>query len=131
MPAQPSRLTADIAAVRPDDAAVLVMLAGAFHGEGGGTLAGAGRRPCGGLSDYYARLQRGIRRAGWVHRRPVSGAGGTWRGIGTEPAGVRTGRGGAVGGTDTASGGRSGERARDAAVPSGWFRGDGTTADAA
>lgn len=38
MPAQPSRSTADIAAVRRDDAAVLVTLARAFHGEEGRTL---------------------------------------------------------------------------------------------
>jgi ribosomal protein S18 acetylase RimI-like enzyme len=43
MPAQPSLLTADIAAVRSDDAAVLVMLARAFHGEEGRTLDAAGK----------------------------------------------------------------------------------------
>jgi ribosomal protein S18 acetylase RimI-like enzyme len=42
MPAQPSRSTVEIAAVRPDDAAVLVMLARAFHGEEGRTLDAAG-----------------------------------------------------------------------------------------
>jgi hypothetical protein len=42
MPAQRSRLTADIAAVRPDDAAVLVMLARAFHAEEARTLDAAG-----------------------------------------------------------------------------------------
>ncbi len=42
MPAQPSRLTADFAAVRPHDAAVLVMLARAFHREEGRTLGAAG-----------------------------------------------------------------------------------------
>jgi len=43
MPAQPSLLTADIAAVRSDDAAVLVMLARAFLGEEGRTLDAAGK----------------------------------------------------------------------------------------
>jgi GNAT superfamily N-acetyltransferase len=38
MAAQPSRSTAEIAAVRPDDAAVLVTLARAHHGEEGPTL---------------------------------------------------------------------------------------------
>ena len=43
MPAQSSLLTADIAAVRSDDAAVLVMLARAFLGEEGRTLDAAGK----------------------------------------------------------------------------------------
>ena len=64
MPAQRSRLTADIAAVRPDDAAVLVMLARAFHAEEARTLDAAGEAALVAIAQGEKSCS-GVAGAGW------------------------------------------------------------------